>query len=64
MGSIKQSQASKRQWAALTPVQRKLRMRSVGKKRWSKITIKKRREHARNMAIARWGNKEKTNAND
>ena len=55
MGTEKQSKASKKQWAKLTPEQRSARMKAANEARWKGISAKKKKEHARRMHEARWG---------
>jgi len=48
------SLARKKQWATLSPDERKNRLKIVSDARWKGTTKQVRSEHARKMAIDRW----------
>jgi len=61
MGTHKQSEASKKQWAAISPEERKKRMKKMHAKRdeyWGSLSPRKKKALAKKAAKARWGKKE------
>ncbi len=59
MGTIKQSKASKKQWAKLTHEERLKRMAPVIKNRWKGISKAERSLVSKRMHEKRWGKKKK-----
>lgn len=61
MGTTKQSEASKRQWAEISKEERLKRMKKMHKARnsyWQNLSPRKKKAIAKKAALARWGNKE------
>lgn len=57
MGTHKQSEASKNQWAKISPEERKKRMKKMHKARndyWKNLSPRKKKAIAKKAAEARW----------